>query len=135
MAETTTFGRKIRHLRQLRGITLTQLAEITGHSLSYLSEIESGKRKQPRKDVLLELSKALNVDPKFLLDDEAVSVFEAFDVAKEDMPEDIKEFLMHQDSLPWIHLAKECNLQDITADEVRELLKVIKRFKNGELNH
>lgn len=47
-------GLKIRHLREERGITLTELANRTGISVSYLNEIEKGKKHpKPSKAVLI----------------------------------------------------------------------------------
>jgi transcriptional regulator with XRE-family HTH domain len=47
-------GLKIRHLREERGITLSELANRTGISVSYLNEIEKGKKHpKPSKAVLI----------------------------------------------------------------------------------
>ena len=53
-------GPRLRTLRQLRGTTLTQLAELTGISVSTLSRLESGGRK-PTLELLLALAKAHQV--------------------------------------------------------------------------
>jgi transcriptional regulator with XRE-family HTH domain len=53
-------GPRLRDLRRDRGITLTQLAERTGISLSTLSRLESGQRK-PTLELLLPLAKAHGV--------------------------------------------------------------------------
>ena len=54
------FGLKIKEIRQEKGITYQQLREETGLSVSYLSEIENGK-KYPKSDKIMLLSKALKV--------------------------------------------------------------------------
>ncbi len=54
------FGLKIKEIRQDKGITYQQLREETGLSVSYLSEIENGK-KYPKSDKIMLLSKALKV--------------------------------------------------------------------------
>jgi transcriptional regulator with XRE-family HTH domain len=62
-SEDTTLasvGPRLRALRQRRSITLTQLAEITGISLSTLSRLESGGRK-PTLELLLPLARAYQV--------------------------------------------------------------------------
>ncbi len=53
-------GPRLRALRQRRGTTLTQLAELTGISVSTLSRLESGGRK-PTLELLLPLAKAYQV--------------------------------------------------------------------------
>ncbi len=61
-AETLRFtlGLKVRVLRQERGLQLSQLAERAQMAVSYLSEIEKGK-KFPKPEKLLELARALGV--------------------------------------------------------------------------
>jgi len=51
---------KVRNLRQQRGTSVTELAQRAGMSVSYLSEIENG-RKFPKADKLIQLAKALGV--------------------------------------------------------------------------
>ena len=53
-------GPRLRELRQRREITLTQLAESTGISVSTLSRLESGTRR-PTLELLLALSQAYRV--------------------------------------------------------------------------
>ncbi|MCG8462255.1 MAG: XRE family transcriptional regulator [Holophagales bacterium] len=53
-------GLKLRHFRLDRGWGLKEVAKRTGVSISYLSEIEKG-RKYPKPDKLIQLSQALDV--------------------------------------------------------------------------
>ena len=53
-------GPRLRSLRRARAVTLAQLAEETGISLSTLSRLESGRRK-PTLELLLPLAKAYGV--------------------------------------------------------------------------
>ncbi|MCH8882394.1 MAG: helix-turn-helix transcriptional regulator, partial [SAR324 cluster bacterium] len=55
------FGLKLRRLRVGRGYGLAELSERSGLSLSYLNEIEKGK-KYPKADKILQLAKALDTD-------------------------------------------------------------------------
>jgi len=59
-AALASVGPRLRALRQRRGTTLTQLAEITGISVSTLSRLESGGRK-PTLELLLPLARAHQV--------------------------------------------------------------------------
>ncbi|PIE03226.1 MAG: XRE family transcriptional regulator [Acidobacteria bacterium] len=54
------FGLKLKQVRQDRGLSLKQVAGKTGLSVSYLSEIESGK-KYPKPEKLIGLANALQV--------------------------------------------------------------------------
>ncbi|WP_248965106.1 helix-turn-helix domain-containing protein [Sphaerisporangium perillae] len=59
-AVLTAVGPRLRALRRERGITLAQLSEATGISLSTLSRLESGQRK-PTLELLLPLAQAHRV--------------------------------------------------------------------------
>lgn len=60
------FGLKVKALRQARELSYQQLAEKTGMSLSYVHDIETGK-KFPKADKILALAKALGVDYDYLV--------------------------------------------------------------------
>ncbi|MCU0373992.1 MAG: helix-turn-helix domain-containing protein [Chitinophagaceae bacterium] len=56
-------GLKIRHLREERGLTLSELAQRTGISISYLNEIEKGKKHpKPSKAALIAEALATTYD-------------------------------------------------------------------------
>ena len=59
-AVLTSVGPRLRALRQRRGLTLTQLSEETGTSVSTLSRLESGQRR-PTLELLLPLARAHRV--------------------------------------------------------------------------
>ncbi len=60
------FGLKVKALRQEKGLSYQQLAEKTGMSLSYVHDIETGK-KFPKADKILSLAKSLGVDYDYLV--------------------------------------------------------------------
>ncbi len=60
------FGLKVKALRQEKSLSYQQLAEKTGMSLSYVHDIETGK-KFPKADKILSLAKALGVDYDYLV--------------------------------------------------------------------
>jgi transcriptional regulator with XRE-family HTH domain len=59
-------GLKVKALRQEKGLSYQQLAEKTGMSLSYVHDIETGK-KFPKADKILSLAKILGVDYDYLV--------------------------------------------------------------------
>ena len=61
-------GRRLRHARRSRGLTLAELAERTGRPSAYLSRLENG-RIEPRLGVLSDLAEALDTTTADLLDD------------------------------------------------------------------
>lgn len=54
------FGLKLKEIRNEKGVSYQELREKTGLSLSYLSEIENGK-KYPKGDKIMAIANALNV--------------------------------------------------------------------------
>jgi len=54
------FGRNLRQIRRKRGFTQEELAHRVGMDVSYLSELENG-RKEPCLRKMKEMSQALNV--------------------------------------------------------------------------
>ncbi len=60
------FGLKVRQLRTAQNASFALLAEQTGMSVSYLNEIEKGK-KYPKDDKIKSLAKALNTTPESLI--------------------------------------------------------------------
>lgn len=58
-------GQKVRQAREERGLSLTNLAERASLSVSYLSEVENG-RKSPSLQVVQRLAAALNLEPAAL---------------------------------------------------------------------
>jgi predicted transcriptional regulator/DNA-binding XRE family transcriptional regulator len=61
-----TFGRRLRHVRNARGLTLAELGERVGRAPSALSMIENGRR-EPRLSLLTLLAEALGVPSEELL--------------------------------------------------------------------
>jgi transcriptional regulator with XRE-family HTH domain len=59
-------GRNVRAVRQARGMTQEQLAEASGFSQQYISDLERGRR-NPTVVSLYELALALNSTPIELL--------------------------------------------------------------------
>ena len=63
------FGEKLRILRQRRGMTLNELAELTGYAThAPLSQIETGKRK-PTLDFVYKVADVFGISFDVLLND------------------------------------------------------------------
>lgn len=62
------FGRRLRSLREERGLSQEQLAHIAGLDRTYVSSCEAGRRNATIKTVE-RLSRALQVDPAALVSD------------------------------------------------------------------
>ncbi len=66
----------IREIRKLKGIKLKELSDITGLSISYLSEIENNKDCNPSILTIIKIAKALDkrLDDIYFVDDELDSL-------------------------------------------------------------
>lgn len=60
-------GKKIAEIRKQKGYSLTELAELTNISKSYLSNIERNLNKNPSLKVVIKIAKVLEVDLLTLL--------------------------------------------------------------------
>lgn len=63
-------GKKIRYLREKKGIEQQQLSEIVGISQSKMNKIETGFQKRIEPEILRDIAKALNVKVGYLLGEE-----------------------------------------------------------------
>lgn len=63
------FGLKVKHLRQAQGLSFSDLSETSGISVSYLNEIEKGK-KYPKSDRINSLATALHTTSEQLISSE-----------------------------------------------------------------
>lgn len=67
--ERIIFGLKVKQLRQEKGLSFAELSKMAGMSLSYINEIEKGK-KFPKKDKVANLAKALDTTAAQLTNDQ-----------------------------------------------------------------
>lgn len=51
----------LRHMRKLKGYTIREVAERSGVSPGYISQLENGNRNVPSPDIIAKLSEGLNV--------------------------------------------------------------------------
>jgi predicted transcriptional regulator/ribosome-binding protein aMBF1 (putative translation factor) len=82
MLDSLTLGRRIRHLRTERGMTLDALAVAVGRAPSQVSMLENGKR-EAKLGVLQSVAKALDIELDELLSNEAPSARAAQEIALE----------------------------------------------------
>jgi transcriptional regulator with XRE-family HTH domain len=59
-AARQSFGSRVRELRQERGITQEQLAELMGKTTEHISFLERGER-SPSFEVIVDLAKSLGI--------------------------------------------------------------------------
>ena len=114
-------GSKLRYVRGLRGLTLNDLHDITGLSISYISDIENEKSQTSLKS-LTKIAGALRVDPAFLLEERSATLDQLARLNNYELPEKIKEYVSKSDSLPYVILAKKAHDQGISLDTLSKLI-------------
>ncbi|MDR6548976.1 helix-turn-helix transcriptional regulator [Paenibacillus qinlingensis] len=62
------FYDKLRDMRKMKGFTIRELADRSGVSAAYISQLENGNRGIPSPDVLMKLSEGLNTSYSELMD-------------------------------------------------------------------
>ncbi|NMH69675.1 helix-turn-helix transcriptional regulator [Bacillus sp. RO3] len=103
------FGKRIKHYRNLRGLTQEELgSKVGGVSKSFISKLENEKV-DPSLEMLNKIASVLKVDVGDLLSDKY----------KIEPPEDAKE-----DGLKWILIGKELEKEGISPEQVRQWAKI-----------
>lgn len=60
-------GNYLREVREAKGYSIRYVAEKSGVSNAYISQIETGKRANPHPNVLRNISEALNISYIYLM--------------------------------------------------------------------
>ena len=85
--DLVTFGQRLRHLRRMRGLTLTELGERVDRAPSVLSLIENGRR-EPKLSMIEQLAAALSVPQTELLSRQPPSRRAQLEIALADAQQD-----------------------------------------------
>src|SRR5687768_5794428 len=121
------FGLKIKALRQSKGLSYQQLADQAGLSVSYVHDIETGK-KFPKADKIIVLARTLGVDYDYLVSLRASKKLQpVIDLISSD-------FI---NAIPWEHFGlSPANLLDLFSSApdkvtafISTLLKISRRYQ------
>ena len=125
------YGEKIRYLRtKVRDLTLLELANKSGLSVSYLSDAELGRSNMSIK-ALEKVSTALGVSSSYILDSKAVTFEEVLERSDYVPPADVMEFLAKQDKLPYLVLIKEMSDKGLSAEAIKIMFDNIQQMMNA----
>lgn len=129
---SNSVGRKLKELREARGMTLVELSKASGKAASYLSDVERLVKNNVTVETLQDLARALGVRPAFLIEDEAISVVELARVVGVGLPPDIAEWLACPTAFRWIRLAQSLDKEAVPPEAVEGLIEVLKNLKSRE---
>ena len=103
--ENKKFGQYLRSVRQTKKISIRQLAKAVSKTPTYISDIEKGNNKPPERELLDEIIAALQLEES---PDVRSKLYDLAAKERKDVPADIKEYLMENESiLKIIRTAKE----------------------------
>ncbi|GAA6506665.1 hypothetical protein K350107B32_30580 [Agathobaculum butyriciproducens] len=103
--ENAEFGQYLRSVRQAKKISIRQLAKAVSKTPTYISDIEKGNNKPPERELLDRIIAALHLEE---FPDIRNKLYDLAAKERKDVPADIKEYLMENESiLRIIRTAKE----------------------------
>lgn len=103
--ENAEFGQYLRSVRQAKKISIRQLAKAVSKTPTYISDIEKGNNKPPERELLDRIIAELHLEE---FPDIRNKLYDLAAKERKDVPADIKEYLMENESiLKIIRTAKE----------------------------
>ena len=103
--ENAEFGQYLRYVRQAKKISIRQLAKAVSKTPTYISDIEKGNNKPPERELLDRIIAELHLEE---FPDRRNKLYDLAAKERKDVPADIKEYLMENESiLKIIRTAKE----------------------------
>ncbi len=103
--ENAEFGQYLRSVRQAKKISIRQLAKAVSKTPTYISDIEKSNNKPPERELLDRIIAELHLEE---FPDIRNRLYDLAAKERKDVPADIKEYLMENESiLKIIRTAKE----------------------------
>lgn len=103
--ENAEFGQYLRSVRQAKKISIRQLAKAVSKTPTYISDIEKSNNKPPERELLDRIIATLHLEE---FPDIRNRLYDLAARERKDVPADIKEYLMENESiLKIIRTAKE----------------------------
>ncbi|OPX92882.1 MAG: HTH-type transcriptional repressor RghR [Syntrophorhabdus sp. PtaU1.Bin002] len=116
-----TIATKLKRLRKLRKLSMTELSKNSGVHQTTISAIESGKHNSPGIDTIERLAGALRVSPLYFFESRVQTPFDLID----NLPSDLSDFLLRAESLPYLLLSKKAYEEGVSSRTIEKLLSVL----------
>lgn len=118
--ENAEFGQYLRSLRQAKKISIRQLAKAVSKTPTYISDIEKGNNKPPERELLDRIIATLHLEE---FPDIRNRLYDLAAKERKDVPADIKEYLMENESiLKIIRTAKESSNEKQIWEKVSQII-------------
>ncbi len=128
----STIGQRIKELRELHNMKIKELSDKSGVGQSTISEIETGKAKNPKSETLSKLAKVLGVtvddlltkkwDDEYNQNGELAKQVKFIESLKLDTPEEALKFILQQ---PALMAYGGYDLNRMSEEEIFELANVM----------
>lgn len=118
---TKSIGEKLKRLRKWRNLTATELAHLSGVHQTTISAIENGRHKSPGIDTIERLAKALRVSPLYFFEDKVLTPLDL----PSQLPLDLVDFLLGEESLPYLMLSKKAYETGIPSEAIDRLITAL----------
>lgn len=112
------FGKKIRHLLEIRGMSAAELSRKTGISKTLINDLINNNRTTTTTDTIEKISAILGVPVGYFWEEDAVTPFQLLS----HMPEDVKDFILKEKNLDYAVLAKEWADKELDPDVVKKII-------------
>lgn len=120
-----TIGDKLKKIRELRKLSMSELARISKVHRTTIHAIEYGRFNHPGIGTIERLAHALKVSPLYFFEERVITPLEAIDK----VPKDLAEFLLREESLPYLLLSKEASERGISAETLEKLILILREEK------
>jgi len=124
-----SLGERIRIMRLQRGLTQQDLAEKARLSNGTVCDLEQGKQINPTVATMAAIAKAMNLPVGVLLDDAQYATFLDF---LDYLPEELKQFVLKQENIPWMKLAIRFKDLNVTPELVEKVVHIVGTVKEAE---
>ncbi len=119
-----SIGTIIKDLRKARGIEQDELAQKSGFSQAYISQIENGKT-NPSLKALRKIAVVFGVDEKYFFEPDIKPVsLDDNELSFGHLEKDIRRFTAKSDSVPFLEFAKDLYYGGFSKDEI-EAMKLL----------
>ena len=106
------FGKRLKELREIRGLSLSELAAQSGVAKSYISNMERDKMTNPSLEAMTKIASVLDITPQLLISQDKdvnkeQSVLERLALAEGINQEQLKEYKELIEFIKWRSSKKE----------------------------
>lgn len=115
-----SFGEAFREARIEKKVTLREIGEYVGKSISYLSDIEHGRKRPPKLDTVSEIEQFLGIE-----DERLIRLAAKF---RKKVPKNLTQRIRMTPRLSAVLLRAD---EDLTSNEFDELVQYYEQIKKG----